>query len=83
MHDAFLVPHDEFDFEGSGMTWVKGTAGPSGPDAWHPDDALLVPLTASDGRPLAFLSLDDPVDGRRPARARSRSSPPSPRSPPA
>src|SRR6185503_901794 len=66
VYDAFLVPHDEFDFEGSGMTWVKGTAGPSGPDAWHPVDALLVPLTASDGSPLAFLSLDDPVNGRRP-----------------
>ena len=65
-HDAYLVPHDQFDFESTGMTWVAGTAGPTGPDAWHPDDALLVPLTASDGRPLAFLSLDDPVDGRRP-----------------
>jgi diguanylate cyclase (GGDEF)-like protein/putative nucleotidyltransferase with HDIG domain len=67
VHDAFLVPHDEFDFGSTDMTWVKGTAGPVGPDAWHPDDALLVPLTASDGSPLAFLSLDDPVDGRRPA----------------
>jgi diguanylate cyclase (GGDEF)-like protein len=37
-----------------------------GPDAWSPADALLVPLTASDGRPLAFLSLDGPLDGRRP-----------------
>jgi diguanylate cyclase (GGDEF)-like protein/putative nucleotidyltransferase with HDIG domain len=67
VHDAFLVPHDEFDFASTDMTWVKGTAGPLGPDAWHPDDALLVPLTASDGSPLAFLSLDDPVDGRKPA----------------
>jgi diguanylate cyclase (GGDEF)-like protein/putative nucleotidyltransferase with HDIG domain len=66
-HDAYLVPHDQFDFESTGMTWVPGTAGAVGPDAWHPDDALLVPLTASDGRPLAFLSLDDPVDGRRPS----------------
>jgi diguanylate cyclase (GGDEF)-like protein/putative nucleotidyltransferase with HDIG domain len=65
-HDAYLVPHDQFDFESTGMTWVTGTAGAPGPDAWHPDDALLVPLIASDGRPLAFLSLDDPVDGRRP-----------------
>jgi diguanylate cyclase (GGDEF)-like protein/putative nucleotidyltransferase with HDIG domain len=69
-HRAYLVPHDEFDFDSLGMTWVRGTAGPEGvPDAWHPDDALLVPLTASDGRPLAFLSLDDPVDGRRPGDA--------------
>ncbi len=28
------------------------------------DDVLVVPLTASDGRPLAYLSLDDPLDGR-------------------
>jgi diguanylate cyclase (GGDEF)-like protein/putative nucleotidyltransferase with HDIG domain len=66
VHDAYLVPHDEFDFASTGMTWVKGTGGPAGPDAWHPDDALLVPLTASGGSPLAFLSLDDPVNGRRP-----------------
>jgi diguanylate cyclase (GGDEF)-like protein/putative nucleotidyltransferase with HDIG domain len=65
-YDAYLVPHDQFDFGSTGMTWVPGTAGAAGPDAWHPDDALLVPLTSSDGRPLAFLSLDDPVDGRRP-----------------
>ena len=51
------------------MTFVPGTSGPPGPDAWHANDALLIPLTASDGRPLAFLSLDDPIDGRRPARS--------------
>ena len=34
-----------------------------------PSDGLIVPLTASDGRPLAFLSLDLPVDGRRPSDA--------------
>jgi diguanylate cyclase (GGDEF)-like protein/putative nucleotidyltransferase with HDIG domain len=68
-HGAYLVPHDEFDFETLDMAWVAGTITGSGPDAWHPNDALIVPLTASDGRPLAFLSLDDPVDGRRPGDA--------------
>jgi diguanylate cyclase (GGDEF)-like protein/putative nucleotidyltransferase with HDIG domain len=65
-YGAYLVPHDEFDFASVDVTWVVGTVRGDGPDAWHPDDALLVPLTASDGRRLAFLSLDDPVDGRRP-----------------
>src|SRR6185436_10989536 len=65
-HGTYLVPFDQFDFAASGMTWVSGTDGGDAPDAWHADDALLVPLTASDGRPLAFLSLDDPIDGRRP-----------------
>ena len=68
-HGAFLVPHDEFDFASLDMHWVSGTAAGVGPDAWHPDDALLVPLTASDGRRLAFLSLDEPLDGRRPSDA--------------
>ena len=65
-HGTFLVPYDQFDFRSTGMTWVSGTDGGDAPDAWHADDALLVPLTSSDGRPLAFLSLDDPIDGRRP-----------------
>jgi diguanylate cyclase (GGDEF)-like protein/putative nucleotidyltransferase with HDIG domain len=68
-HGAYLVPHDQFDFASTGMTWVPGTTSRDSPDAWHADDALLVPLTASDGRPLAFLSLDDPIDGRRPGDA--------------
>ena len=68
-HGAYLVPHDQFDFASLDMTWVSSAPIGSGPDAWHPDDALLVPLTASDGRRLAFLSLDEPVDGRRPSDA--------------
>jgi diguanylate cyclase (GGDEF)-like protein/putative nucleotidyltransferase with HDIG domain len=68
-HGAYLVPHDQFDFASVDMTWVSGSASGDGPDAWHPDDALLVPLSASDGRRLAFLSLDEPVDGRRPGDA--------------
>ena len=68
-HGAYLVPHDQFDFASVDVTWVTGNVTGDGPDAWHPDDALLVPLTASDGRRLAFLSLDEPVDGRRPGDA--------------
>jgi diguanylate cyclase (GGDEF)-like protein/putative nucleotidyltransferase with HDIG domain len=66
LHGTYFVPHDQFDFGSTGMTWVAGTTFSESPDAWHADDALLVPLTASDGRPLAFLSLDDPLNGRRP-----------------
>jgi diguanylate cyclase (GGDEF)-like protein len=68
-HGAFLVPHDQFDFASLDMEWVTSAVAGEGPDAWHPDDALLVPLTASDGRRLAFLSLDEPLDGRRPSDA--------------
>jgi diguanylate cyclase (GGDEF)-like protein len=36
------------------------------PDAWQPDDGLLVFLRDSSSAPLGFLSMDEPVSGRRP-----------------
>ena len=71
-HSAYVVPHDESDFSTLDMDWVQGSAGVEGPDAWHADDALLVPLTASDGRPLALLSLDEPARRPPPRRRRAR-----------
>ena len=37
-----------------------------GPDAWHPNDELFVPLEHSDGRIVGIMSFGDPLDGRRP-----------------
>jgi diguanylate cyclase (GGDEF)-like protein len=36
------------------------------PEAWHPLDALFAPLTAPSGEWIGVLSVDLPVDGRRP-----------------
>lgn len=36
------------------------------PGAWQPDDGLLVFLRDTSGIPLGFLSMDEPVSGRRP-----------------
>jgi diguanylate cyclase (GGDEF)-like protein len=36
------------------------------PSAWQPDDGLLVFLRDSSGAPLGFLSMDEPITGRRP-----------------
>ena len=33
---------------------------------WHPEDALFAPLVDADGELLGVISVDDPVDGRRP-----------------
>lgn len=35
---------------------------------WHPQDLLYAPLTLPDGRIVGILSIDDPVDGRRPTK---------------
>ncbi len=51
------------------------------PDAWHPEDILLAPLYAPDQTLIGVLSVDIPVDGRRPGRPGggcSSSSPPTP-----
>src|ERR1700761_435250 len=42
------------------------------PDAWHPEDILLAPLYAPDQTLIGVLSVDIPVDGRRPGPARRR-----------
>ena len=38
----------------------------SAPDAWHPEDALFVPLRHSDGHLLGVLAVDEPASGRMP-----------------
>ncbi len=48
------------------LSWVPDVETGDGEDAWHPEDALFAPLTATDGRTLGILSVDLPHDGRRP-----------------
>ncbi|MEM3626456.1 MAG: PAS domain S-box protein [Candidatus Bathyarchaeia archaeon] len=35
---------------------------------WHPQDMLYIPIRTPDGRILGYLSMDDPVDGKKPTR---------------
>jgi PAS domain S-box-containing protein len=35
---------------------------------WNPDDLLYVPLCLADGRVVGIMSIDDPIDGRRPTK---------------
>jgi diguanylate cyclase (GGDEF)-like protein len=53
-------------------SWVPDFQPVDAPDAWHPEDALLAPLTASDGSRLGVLSVDLPRNGRRPDEATCR-----------
>ena len=38
----------------------------SDPDAWHPEDALMVPMRGADGTLLGVVSVDEPESGLRP-----------------
>lgn len=35
---------------------------------WHPQDMLYAPLKLPDGRMVGILSIDDPIDGRKPTK---------------
>jgi diguanylate cyclase (GGDEF)-like protein/putative nucleotidyltransferase with HDIG domain len=67
-HGAYVVRHGDFDW-GSDRTlsYVPPAESGDDPDAWHPEDALFVPLAGSGGKILGFLSVDEPFDGRRPS----------------
>jgi diguanylate cyclase (GGDEF)-like protein len=49
------------------LMWVPDVEPSDDEDAWHPEDALFAPLTASDGELIGVLSVDMPHDGRRPS----------------
>ena len=65
---AYVVPSGEFDWdEYSGSVYTPNLQVSDDPGAWHPDDALFVPMRGSDGRLLGILSVDEPLSGRKPS----------------
>ena len=67
-HSYFISHHHKALLDSiSGITLPTPVAMPHAPDAWHPDDMLLVPLISPrDERLLGVLSLDQPEDGKIP-----------------
>ncbi len=71
---CYFVPHSEFDwerdFEGPVYRAVDdGVSGDDLDDRWHPDDSLFVPIQLRQGQTLGILSVDQPLDKRRPSPA--------------
>ncbi|HSP74571.1 MAG TPA: PAS domain S-box protein [Gaiellaceae bacterium] len=68
LRGAYLIPHDLIDWAKEEIvTWVPQIEASSAADAWHPEDALLVPMRHTDGHLLGVLSVDEPLSGRRPS----------------
>ena len=65
---AYFIPNDAFDWsQDLGNRFVPaGEPAVEGPEGWHPNDELFVPLEHSDGGIVGIMSFGDPVDGRRP-----------------
>jgi diguanylate cyclase (GGDEF)-like protein len=67
-HGCFFLPWDEFDWSrDTTVSFVPDIEVVDAPDAWHPEDALFVPLRHSDGHLLGIMSVDEPVSGTRPS----------------
>src|SRR5579884_3968137 len=68
-HDAsgaIWLPAGSYEWEVQGAVWTPPSVAPLGPDGWHPEDMLLLPLRSSSGDILGIVSVDQPVLGRRP-----------------
>ena len=62
---AYLIPHGEIDWAGT-PSHVPELELSSEPDAWHAEDALMVPMRGTDGMLLGVVSVDEPESGLRP-----------------
>jgi diguanylate cyclase (GGDEF)-like protein len=59
-HNTEIPPTDDI------FSWVPDLEPSDDPEGWHPLDALFAPLTSPAGHWIGVLSVDVPVDGRRP-----------------
>jgi methyl-accepting chemotaxis protein len=70
-HSYYISHHYKHLFDGVESVTVYTALPPSAqrpPDAWHPEDVLLVPLVSQrEDRLLGLLSLDQPEDGKIPS----------------
>lgn len=58
--------HERASYAPGEASWVPDVEYPEGADSFHPDDALSTFLRGEDGRIIGLLSLDVPVNGRKP-----------------
>jgi diguanylate cyclase (GGDEF)-like protein len=65
---AYFIPNEAFDWsQHAGERFVpSGDPLVSGPEGWHPNDELFVPLKRSDGHVLGVMSFGEPRSGLRP-----------------
>jgi diguanylate cyclase (GGDEF)-like protein len=64
---AYVISSGAVDWDELGDSYVPDAEASDDPDAWHPEDALFVPLRHTDGHLLGIISLDEPENGLRPS----------------
>jgi diguanylate cyclase (GGDEF)-like protein len=66
---AIWLPAGSHAWRDETMFWVPPAPTTTGPEAWKPDDMLLLPLRDGGGEVIGVVSVDQPVGGRRPSDA--------------
>ncbi len=67
-----FVPHERIDLGVEAWGWVPDMEPLEGDDAWHPMDLLVALLRDDDGVLRGTMSMDLPIDGRRPGLGQRR-----------
>ena len=63
---AYFLKHELAEWEDGDIVYTPDIAISDDPDAWHPEDCLIVPLLDDTGGMVGTLSVDEPANGRRP-----------------
>ncbi len=67
-HGAYVVRKGEVDWNDNGLpSFIPSGMPTDDPDAWDPEDSLIVPLAHAGGKLLGILSIDEPLAGRIPS----------------
>ncbi len=65
--NLYFIPHDRAPIVSSDVQVITLMDATSElPNAWHPEDLLLVPVLDAEDNPLGLISVDAPRDGKRP-----------------
>ncbi|WP_181309608.1 sensor histidine kinase [Nocardioides campestrisoli] len=64
--DLRFVPHERMNLDIETLGWVPDLEVSNDPDMWHPLDLLLAPIYDDEGTLRGMLSVDLPLDRRRP-----------------
>jgi diguanylate cyclase (GGDEF)-like protein len=62
---AYVVPAGSYDWTRASQSYVPDGEASADDGAWHPEDALFLPMRHSSGHLLGIVSVDEPVSGRR------------------
>jgi len=63
---ALWLAAGTYEWADENACWTPAAAAAPVPDAWHPEDMLMLPLRGSSGEIIGMVSLDQPLHGRRP-----------------